>query len=110
MIEKILLDYLNRELDVPVYMEKPSDKPSRYVLIEKTSGGIENYVNSATIVIQSYAESMYQAAFLNETIKKVMEGIIALDAVSKARLNSDDNYTDTSKKQYRYQAVYDVVY
>ena len=39
-----------------------------------------------------------------------MRNIIELDNVSKAKLNSDYNYTDTAKKRYRYQAVYEVIY
>ena len=30
--------------------------------------------------------------------------------VASCRLNSDYNFTDTTKKQYRYQAVFDIVY
>lgn len=30
--------------------------------------------------------------------------------ISKAKLNSDYNYTDTTTKSYRYQAVYDLVF
>ena len=39
-----------------------------------------------------------------------MDNIISLDSISKSKLNSDYNFTDTTKKQYRYQAVYDLVY
>lgn len=110
MIEKTVLEYLNTALSVPVYMEMPEKAPERFVLVEKTGGSVENYIHSATLVIQSYAESMYEAASLNEAVKKAMDGIIVLDAVSKSQLNTDYNFTDTTKKKYRYQAVYDLVY
>lgn len=35
MIEKTVLDYLNRKLDVPVYMEVPEKPEKEYVVIEK---------------------------------------------------------------------------
>ena len=110
MIEKIVLDYLNDALNVPVYMEMPEDKPDRFVLIEKTGSSRENYIDFATITIQSYAESLYYASALNEDVKQAMDDIIALDTVSRAELNSDYNFTDTETKRYRYQAVYDLVY
>ena len=53
---------------------------------------------------------MYKAAELNEKVKAAMERLIELDSVSKCELNTDYNFTDTDKKQYRYQAVFDVVY
>ena len=39
-----------------------------------------------------------------------MEGIIAQPEVAACRLNADYNYTDTTKRLYRYQAVFDLVY
>ena len=110
MIEKIVLDYLKEVLNVPVYMEKPQEMPTQFVLIEKTGSSEENFILSATIALQSYAESLYLAAELNEKVKKAMNDIIVLNTVSKSKLNTDYNFTDTAKKLYRYQAVYDLVY
>lgn len=110
MIETIILDYLNNTLDVPVYMEMPIKRPEAYVLIEKTSSARKNHIDSALFAIQSYAPSLYEAAQLNERVKKAMDRIAFFTDVSSAKLNSDYNYTDTTKKQYRYQAVYNVFY
>ena len=110
MIEKTVLEYLNANLSVPAYTEMPEKAPKRFVLVEKTGSSVENYIYSATLAIQSYAESMFEAATLNEKVKKAMNDIIVLDSVSRSQLNTDYNFTDTTKKKYRYQAVYDLVY
>lgn len=110
MIEIIVMDYLNKTLNVPAFMEKPEKEPERYVLLEKTGGSSENCINSATIAIQSYAGTLYGAADLNEEVKVAMDNIIALNEVMSSKLNSDYNFTDTTKKKYRYQAVYDLFY
>lgn len=111
MIEKIVLDYLTDQLTVPVYMEVPEGRPDeRFVVIEKTGSGKSNHIESATLAIQSYAPTMYEAASLNEQVKTAMEDSIILDSISRASLNSDYNYTDTTTKHYRYQAVFDVVF
>lgn len=110
MIETTVLDYLNSVLDVPVYMEKPDKEPMQYVLIEKTSGSVENHIHSATFALQSYADTLYSAAMLNEKVKEAMNDIIYNADVSRSALNTDYNFTDTTKKQYRYQAVYDLFY
>jgi len=111
MIEKTVLDYLTVESGVPVYMEEP-ENPSAYpfIVIQKTGSGLENHIKRATFAVQSYAESLYGAAHLNETIKEIMLDIISLDEVAKCSLNSDYNFTDTARKRYRYQAVYDLVH
>lgn len=81
-----------------------------FAVIQKTGGGEENKLRHAKIAIQSYGSSMYNAASLNETVISAMDGLPARPEVASCRLNSDYNFTDTTKKQYRYQAVFDVVY
>lgn len=110
MIEEIIIEYLNRVLEVPAYTEKPEKNAMRFVLVEKTGSSSENHIHSATIVLQSYAESMYAAAVLNEAVKNAMDNIILYEDISKSKISSDYNYTDTTKKQYRYQAVYEIFY
>lgn len=110
MVEKIVLDYLNQNLSAKAFMEKPDVPPTRYVLVEKTGGSEENYINEATITIQSYAESLAEASKLNKEVKTLMKNIVVLGAIGKSKLNTDYNFTNTAKKQYRYQAVFDLVY
>ena len=110
MIETIVLDYLSEALSVPVSMEVPEDPPDQFVVIEKTGGGEENHIKSATLAIQSVADSLYQAAVLNEAVKTAMDGISDLDSIGRSSLNSDYNFTDTATKRYRYQAVFDLIY
>ena len=79
-------------------------------MIEKT---IKDYLEEQlqiTVAIQSYAGTLYDTAVLNEQVKATMENIIDRNDISKCTLNSDYNYTDTARKKYRYQAVYDIVY
>ena len=110
MIELIVRKYLISKLDIPVVLEYQTNLPKRYILLEKTSGKRNNYLNSSTIAIQSYAESLLEAAKLNEKIKNIMFDLIEVDEVSRVDLNSDYNFADTETKQYRYQAVFDINY
>ena len=105
MIEKVILDYLIDQ-KLTVYMEQPKVKPDSFYLMEKTAGGQTDKVNTSTIIIQSYADALYNAALMNEAIKLVMAEAVTLDEVSRVELNSDYNYTDPTTKQYRYQAVF----
>jgi|SRR5699024_5623250 len=110
MIELIMKQYLDGHLDVPSFLERKSKMPSKFVLFEKTSGAKHNHLKSATIAFQSYAKSMYDAAMLNDQVKKVVEQMIELPEISGIELNSDYNFTDTETKEYRYQAVFDINY
>ena len=109
MVETIILNHLSDRLAVRVCMEIPAENPPRFVLIEKVGGGERDLIQTATLAIQSYAESMYQAAALIEQVKTAMRDAVTLDSISRCEINSDYNYTDTTKKKYRYQAVFDIV-
>lgn len=110
MIEKIIKDYIRDNLNIPCYLEFPIMPDPRFIIVEKTGGTDETYIRSGVIAVQSYAESMYEAAKLNEEIKKVMFNMAELNEICKVSLNSDYNYTDTAQKRYRYQAVFDITY
>lgn len=110
MIENVVLKYLLSVLSVPVHFERPGQAPDKFVLIDRTGGERTNHINRATFAIQSYAPSLEQAAQLNEEVKTAMDNVAVLDEIGSSSLNSDYNFTDTTKKEYRYQAVYDIVY
>ena len=108
MIEKTVFDFLDEELTVPVWTEIPEGEtlPDKYVLLEKTGSRSGDHIRSATFAAQSYADSMENAALLNEEVKAVMDRLIELNEITRSELNSDYNFTDQRKRQYRYQAVY----
>lgn len=111
IIEKIILNHLNSVMDIPYYMEEPIDKPDEYGTIEKTgSSELTKWAYSSTFAIQTYAKSLEDAAERNQEMIEAMDGLINYDEVCRCELNSDYNFTDTTTKRYRYQAVFDVVH
>lgn len=107
MIETTLLNYLSRKLSVPVKMEKPERPFGKMVFLERT-GGSGWFLKESTFAIQSYADSMYDAAELNEQVIEAMQSMDELDEIRSVDLNSTYNFTDTVTKNYRYQAVFDI--
>lgn len=111
MIETALIAYLNSKLNVEAYAEYPENAPAQFVLMEKTGSGISDRLSRATIALQSYADSLIDAMKLNEQVKEVMDELPwELDSITRSKLNSDYNFTDTATRKYRYQAVYDITY
>lgn len=109
MIEEIVIQFLIKNGFV-ASAEEPIEAPEEYVIVEKTGSGKNNYIKRATLAIQTYSSTLYKTACLNEKLKETMEMLIEEDSIAKVGLNSDYNYTDTSKKKYRYQAVYEINY
>lgn len=115
MIEEIVLSFLREKLgglDPPLdaFMEKEQDPPEEYVLIEKTGSRRENEILFATFAVQAYAGSMHRAAELNQLIIGWMDDLPDERDVFFCDLNSDYNFTDVTTREYRYQAVFEIVY
>ena len=110
-IEQIVYAHLTSKLTgIDVYSELPKDKPAAFVRFERTGGSKSNMIDRATIAVQSYGSSLLDSINLNETVKAAMESLIERDDVSRCMLEADYNFTDTSTKHYRYQAVFSITY
>ena len=89
----------------------PATTPDEYIVVEKTGSDNENHIATATIAVQSYSKkSMLRAMEINEAVKEAMAQLPYTDDVFSVRLNSDYNFTDTTTREYRYQAVFNVAY
>ena len=95
---------------MPVFAERQNEEPDEFVIIEKTGSNEVDCIDSATIAIQSYSDSLIHAIKLNAKVKEAMKSIVELGTVSDCSLNSDYNYTDQTEKKYRYQAIFDITY
>lgn len=110
MIEKVICDYLTAQLSVTALPEKPKRPFGKAIFVEKT-GGRGKYIYESTFAVQSYANSKYEAAKLNdEVIEAMLYGLLASDEIVDVKLNSNYDYTDTTTKEYRYQAVFDITH
>lgn len=110
MIEKTLYDYLSETLEEPVYMEYPDNAPERFFILEKTGGNRVDQIAYATFALQSYGGSLFSTSAMNLEGINAMLGAVELDTVSSVSLNSDYNFTDTTRKRNRYQAVFNITH
>lgn len=112
LIEETVIRYLGEKLDTDhVYAERPADPPEEYYIVELTSSGERDHIQTAMIAVQSISSmSMLRAAQMNREAIRTLRDIPEETDISRCQLNSAYNYTDTETKQYRYQAVFDFVY
>lgn len=105
MIELVVLDFMQKSLPVPVYMEFPTDPPASFVVLRKGNSSRENFVDSSMFVADSYAESLLDAAMLNERVVTAFDSLTDLNDISSSQRGGDYSFPDTHNKRYRYQAV-----
>ena len=111
-VEQIIIALFKAQIpNVPVGAELPADPSIPCIIIEKTVGGLEETISSATVAVQSYGETLQNAMILNETVKDIMiNKLIEEPEICNVILNTDYNFTDTTAERYRYQAVFDIKY
>lgn len=111
MIEQKIIDYLNNVLArATAYGDIPTPMPDTFVTVEKTGSYELNHIRTATLAIQSWSSSRFEAAELNEEVKTAMHNAVYLDFISRSHCETDYNFTDTTTNRHRYQAVFEVVY
>lgn len=106
MIEKKIKNYLEKALEVPVWVEHREDEPDSFIILEKTGGYIKNTINHSTFTFQSYGKTLTEALKLNN---KLLDYMMMFEDAN-VKLNSNYNFTDTSTKKYRYQAILELIY
>lgn len=115
MIEVTLLNYLKNALNVPVFMEMPSNPEqladTGFVLFEVSSWNRRDNLCHGIVSLQVYAKSKYEASVLNESVISVMDSARDnLNDLSQSALNTAGPSSDTSIKLPCYRATYDITF
>lgn len=110
MIEITVRVYLESKIQIPVYMEFPSDPPARFVVLRKADSSRENLIDMSMFVADSYAETLLETAKLNEQVKSALDSLVELDEVSRSARGGDYPFFDTKNHRYRYQAVQNITH
>lgn len=112
LIEAAVIRHLSAVLETEnVYAERPADPPEAFHVIEKTSADERDHIQAATIAVQSISRtSLLAAAEMSKAVEKAMRSLTDEPDITRCKLNSAYNYTDTETKEYRYQAVFDITY
>lgn len=106
MIEVTLKERLSASLGVPVVLELPSPLPERpFILLDKTGTTTAIGYGTASFAVQSWADTLYHAAALNERVKAALQTLEERDDIAAVDIQTDYNFTDPAAKRYRYQLV-----
>lgn len=113
LIETLVISHLSGLLPgVLVAAEVPEDFPEDAALavVEKTADSRNNRIMRATFAVKSYGAALADAAALSRRVRSAMESLAERPEVSACRFETDYNWTDETRKRYRYQAIYHITY
>lgn len=111
MIEETVIAYLNTKLvNIPVYMEKPEEKPASYVVIRTLDQGRKDFIDAVTLEFTSFAPDLLEAMKLNDSVKKAMYDIISLGNISSSKLGGNSQAIQTNTKEYAFECIFNLYY
>lgn len=111
MIEVALRQYLADSLsNIPVVMEYPKNPPKKFILLQLSDAGRTNYIDAATFFVTVYADTLYAAAELKESVKTLLLDSISLPGISKAILGQESAGTDSANHVYKYDLTFNFYY
>lgn len=112
LIEQIVKEYLNTVFageGVPVYLETPKTLPKKFIVFTLIDRGKENRINEVTLEFMSYADSKFEAASLDETLREAMEEIVTYPDIS-CRFGGGNDNPDNTLKKHRYRCYFNLYY
>ena len=112
MIEKIVVDYLSKKLNVPVFMgERPTRDLDEYIVIQIIDSGRKDLIDAVTFYIYSYSNtSLLNSAEINEQVKNAMFDIVKMSEISSSKLGGGGQNIDSITKTYAYYCVFNLFY
>ena len=109
--EKHLLDYLSTSPTLPpTYMAVPPGRPTRFITLERTSGGMDDITHRAGIAIQAWEGSRSAACDLAHDIAEYLFGIEDDPKVAALSIDRIYNFPCPTSKSPRYQMVINITY
>lgn len=110
IIEKEILNYLNSEdVGLTAYAERPNNPPTEYCLVARVSGEINETIRRATVDIDVYSDTLYNASVLNEQLITAMNDFVH-DSVSKIDCVGDAQNMDLQNKIYAYRTTWQIYF
>lgn len=108
-IETRIIAYLN-ERGFQTYANVPVTRPERFLTVERTGGGIDNYViDRPTVAIQAWGKKRLDASELAYSVKDAMVQMASEKDICKVSINTIYNFPDLESGSARYQLVVDLV-
>lgn len=112
MFETIVKEYLDTafaESGIPVYLEIPNDLPEKFIVFQRMDIGKENHIDAITLEFSAYADSKYDAALLDESLREAMDELHNTTDIT-CHLGGGNDNQDSVLKKYRFRSYFNLYY
>ena len=105
-------EYIIKKVEhiAPAYAEKPENAEGEYLVVDLISVSSQNYLNSATVAIRSYADSMADASDLNAAVMSYMNDFWTDPKIARCKIDTSYQINNPSVAQYKWQCIYNITH
>lgn len=107
-IEQALIEWLESN-GFAAYAQVPKNRPTRFVTVERTGGGVEDLVDHPLVAVQTWAKTQAQAEEDAVDVRNLALTAARPVGVNSMRVNSGPyKFYDEDSMMPRYQTLFDV--
>lgn len=107
-IEKVVIDYLKNN-GYKAYAQVPKNRPSEFLLVERTGGGSLNVaMDKPAVAVQCWSSSRYKASELAYKVNECMFRMRDLKDICSVK--NENMYNFPAEDSERYQVTYTITH
>lgn len=111
MIEGYIVSYLSEKFPgISVSTDIPTQRPDKFIIVNRASLDRYSDYRTATIIIWSYAPSDYESALLDDQVGTEMLNMTQRDIIANVNIENSFDDKDTATKSSRYRSEFDVTF
>lgn len=113
-IEVLLVDWFNastplRQEELEAFLDVPSERPARFITVERTGGPEGQITGAPTLAIQIWAKHRFEAADLARAVAGAAQAAVILPGIARVAIPSIYNFPDPDSRHARYQLTVEIV-
>lgn len=109
-VEAIVIAFLDGTEGLKAYAEVPSERPSRFITVERIGGAqIDEVRENVRLAVQVWATSRLEASDLARAVNERLQQIASEPHVYRVSFSSLYNFPDLDSKTNRYQIVFELI-
>ena len=102
-VERVVAERLMESTGVRAVLEVPEDRPDEFVSVEMTGGSGDRFMRTASLAVQSWAQTRRRAAEISRLVEAATPGLTEEPNIFRAVANGTYRFPDPNSGQARYQ-------
>lgn len=102
-VERVVAKRLMDSTGIRTVLEVPEERPEEFVSVEMTGGGGDRFIRTASLAVQSWAQTRQRAAEISRLVEAAIPDLADEPNIFRAVATGSYRWPDPDSGQPRYQ-------